>query len=421
MRRLALAVLLGLAFAPFPGAASPPLEPELLFDLWAVYQTTGDRPYYTNQLDPGGHLVAWAGENERILVLEVSSGLLREVPYPEHARGPLHWSPDGAWITFTFGSSLHFGSDPDPDVWVVHAGDGTSANCTAGNACDAEADPWIDLLPSWRSADSIAFVRLMLDNLDGPAEVRTVSVTACGDLDFPADTDASQSLRFLPEAFPAEFFIEEPLVWSPNGERVALLSQGGSYAGIWILDTVATGTDQFIHTSAFAEGFPSTCDPARVRLTSPAWADGGSRLLVMASDSDSGLTNLLLIEACTGVLTPVFSHADYADEQPPSSPCDNGRTGAFVGPIQAVVLPGGTSFLTLHREAGESHEEVSTIAIRHYSIIEGQAIPQDTATFTEPPQEVLWWSGRRKINGMGDNGVALLLNRYVVRFNLNEL
>jgi hypothetical protein len=92
----------------------------------------------------------------------------------------------------------------------------------------------------------------------------------------------------------------------------------------------------------------------------------------------------------------------------------DGHTGTLEIPLQAVILPGGAGFLTLHQEWDPKHDAAAQLELRRYMLTDGRAVVVETASMAAEPQA----RGRgSNIVRMSAEGTALLLNRYVVAFD----
>jgi len=426
MRRVIFFALLGLSLTSLLGSAAP--SPELLYDLFSD-DLALTSPFHVHRLDPTGRRIAWLEGGDRVRIFELASGDRRALPLPELMRPATDfaWAPGGERIAMTENAFLYL---YEPDIWVVDLASGTTTNCTNdlafGSLFDDSVDAWIDLFPTWRSANRLTFVRPTETATDGAAELRIASIPDGGDLRVRADPNASHSLWPLPKGFPDAFRILRPPAWSPDGGRVALITQGPTFGesinGVWILDAATGAIEQFIPTSAFAVGFPTWYDTAGIVPQNVGWVDGGSSLLVFVEDMSATAgwprMNLFLIDPWTGGIAAVADYSGYADRQALFEAGEDGHTGILEVPLQAVVLPGGVAFLTLHQEADAGREDASTVELRHYTVTGGRAMLRDTGTFSAHPRAL---GNGPRIVAMSEDGTALLLNRYLVRFALDDI
>jgi hypothetical protein len=425
MRQPIALVVLGLLALTLPATAGPPPTPEILYDLFSddLSLTT---PLTVHVLDPTGQWVAWLERGDTLKVFDVRTADVRAIPLPEFLKPvtEFEWSPDGMRVVMTENVFLYL---YEPDVWIVDLTAPSVANCTNdlvfGSVLDSE-ERVVDFLPTWRSAESIAFIRPSGEDLHGPAEMRTTHVTSCGSIDQSSSPDASQTLWPLPEEFPSAFQIFRSPAWSPDGTRVAIITQdltfSGTTNGIWILNAQTGAVERFVPTAVFDVGFPEWFDASRIVPQDLAWMDDGAHLLVFVEDPIGSLPrmNLFLIDTATGSVEPIADYHRYETKLAFFESDTTDTTGTIEVPLQAVVLPEAAGFLTLHQEADPRHEDASRIELRRYIIEDGHAVLDGSTAFVAEPQA----RGRGpNIVRVSEQGVALLLNRYLVAFDMDLL
>jgi len=423
-RALFVAALLLLAFAV--DVLSDPSPPEILYDLFSA-ETANSSPFNVHRLDPTGQHIAWLDRGNHLLVFEIDSGEAHAIPLHELMRRVTDfiWSPDGKQIVMAGNVFLYFS---EPDVWVLKLESGCISNCTNdlvfGDIFDDSDDFWIDLFPTWLNGESIAFLRPAGDDPFGPAQLRTVDPRTCGPIKERANPDSSELAWPLPEAFPSALHVFRAPAWSPNGERVAFITQDASFTessnGIWILDAFTGEMQWFLPTSAFAVGFPAGYDTARIVPQDIAWSRGGNVVLAFVEDMSLDAAwprmNLFLIDVATGSITPIAQYGDEWDRLSFFKQGEDGHTGTFEVPLQAAVRPDGNGFVTLHQEADQDHADAAIVELRTYRIEDGHAVLVGISTLTLSPRA----RGRGpNIVRISPEGTALLLNRYVVRFDLD--
>lgn len=426
MRQLTVPMACCILAISLAAAANSSLTSEVIHDLFSD-DLALTSSLNVHRLDPTGRLVAWLEGGDRVSVFDVATGEARAVPLPEFMRPvtEFEWSPDGQRIAMTENAFLYL---YEPDVWVLDLDSSATADCTNdldfGSILDDSTDPWIDLFPTWLSADSVAFIRPSGDGPYGSAEVRVLSPTGCSVIDERADSASTRILWPLPDGFPSAFRIFRSPVWSPDGRRVAVVTQDltfdGTTNGIWILDALTGATEQFVPTPEFSIGFPAWYDTTSIVPQDVTWIEGSAHLLAFVEDMSSTAgwprMNLFLVDAETGVIEPVATYADALTRLDLFEEGVDGHTGVYDVPLQAVILPNDAGFLTLHQEIDPARSDAADVEIRRHVIEDGRAVLRDRETFTAAPRA----RGRGPtIVRMCENGVALVLNRYLIAFDTN--
>jgi len=422
-----LLAFLGIALLSLGAITSSALTVDLLYDLLSD-DLISTSPLNTHRIDPTGQRIAWLEQGNRMMLFEISPEaiMLTDIPFPDLMRPAtaFQWSPDGQRVAMTESALLH---RYEPDIWTIDLSDISVRNCTNdlafGHISDGSNDTWVDLFPTWRTADTLAFVRSTGNAPGEAAELRTIAVDACGAVAERADPDASKLLWPFPAGFPDAFEIFAPPVWAPNGERLAIITQsqvpGLVTDGIWILNAETGATLQFVPTERFASAFPAWYGATYLVPQDLAWLGDGEHLLVFVEDI--GLTagwprmNLFIVDSQTGSAQAIADYSSYTTRLQFYEQDDNGHTGLFDVPLQALVLPGGSAFITLHQEIEAGNDDLAAVELRLFEFVNGAPMLRHVGTLDATVQPR---SRGDSMVHIAETGKALLLNRYIVQFDL---
>ncbi len=418
--------LVGVLVLSLSGLAEPIWDCEPLLDLFST-DFVSTTAWNVHALDPTGDRIGWLAGGDTLVVLDVATEDVRQIALPALMRPATEfmWSSDGRRAVISENVFLYL---YEPDVWVVDIDSSLTGNCTNdlafGSLFDDTDERWIDMLPTWRSGDVIAYLRPSGDDAYGPVDMRITSVETCGPVDERADPASSQLLWPLPERFPSAFHVVASPVWSPDGAHVAMSTQdptpGSDTDGVWILDAATGDLVRFVSTSALAVGFPDWYDATYVVPLDLAWIDGGEHLLVFAEDISPQATwprmNLYVIDL-DGSVHAVFSYEAYADGSSFYTVGGDGHTGVFGVPLQAVVLREEGGFITLHQEIDQTREDAAIVTWRWHTMSDDGTELRGAGTLMATPMA----RGRgANIVYTSAQNTALVLNRYLVCFDLED-
>ncbi len=203
------------------------------------------------RLSPDGRRVAYtaeAGGARQVFVLELRSGLARQVTASEHAVSDPQWAPDGAWLAFVREKAL----------WIVGL-DGSRPTVVADHPAGHRSPRWS---PDGRR---IAFI----------SRRRGWSQAWVIDAPLPRrGRPPAKATHPEPRALTPVGLDVEDLHWSPDGARLAVVAQRDpdlTTMQVTVVD-VATGEERIVAGAGAWE-------------TSPRWLPDGSGLLVV-SDRD---------------------------------------------------------------------------------------------------------------------------------------
>jgi dipeptidyl aminopeptidase/acylaminoacyl peptidase len=281
-----------------PGRAAHPVTPAAARrDRLTVEQIVAVESPREPRLSPDGRRVAYtaeAGGARQIFVLELRSGLARQVTASEHDVGDPQWSADGDWLAFV----------REKAIWIVGA-DGARPTLVTDHPAGSRAPQWV---PGGRR---IAFIsrRRGWDQ----AWVVEAPLPRRGR---PPATEARPVARAVT---PIGVDVQD-LAWSPDGTSIAYVAHRDPdllTMQVTVVD-VATGEERVVAGTGAWE-------------TSPSWLRDGSGLLVV-SDRD-GWFQVVRVSLGNGERTVLTAgsveHGDY-----------NGAFG--LGPLPS---PDGTRFV----------------------------------------------------------------------------
>lgn len=235
-----------------PGRAPRPVPPALARrDKLTVEQIVAIDSPREPRLSPDGRRIACtveAGGTRQVAIVDVRTGLARQLTASEHAVSDPQWSPDGAWVAFV----------REKAIWIIGA-DGSRPIVVTDHHAGSRAPRWA---PDGRR---IAFLS------------RRRGWTQAWLVDAPLPRRGRPPAHAKPPApralTPVGVDVED-LAWSPDGSRIAYVAQRDPdllTIQVAVLD-VATGEERIVAGSGAWE-------------TSPRWLPDGSGLLV-ASDRD---------------------------------------------------------------------------------------------------------------------------------------
>ena len=231
------------------------------------------------RLSPDGRRVAYtaeAGGARQVFVLDLRSGLARQVTASEHAVSDPQWAPDGAWLAFVREKAL----------WIVGL-DGTRPTVVADHPGGHRSPRWS---PDGRR---IAFI----------SRRRGWSQAWVIDAPLPRrGRPPAKATHPEPRALTPVGLDVEDLHWSPDGTRLAVVAQRDpdlTTMQVTVVD-VATGEERIVAGVGAWE-------------TSPRWLPDGSGLLVV-SDRD-GWFQVVRVPLDGGARTVLTAgpadHGDY--------------------------------------------------------------------------------------------------------------
>ena len=370
-----------------------------------------------HRLDPTAKRVAWFSSQDALVLLELDSGELSAIPFPEWmgTATDFCWSPDGERIALAEDVFRYL---YEPDIWVADLAAQTFSNCSNdmafGSIVRAEEPFWIDVLPTWRSEDDLAFIRIGGYSDDSLVELRHVNASECKTKP-GVDSGCCELVCQLSPDFPGGFSILGVPSLASDGTELAVITQGVKLNqqtdGLWVFDTETGDTRLFVPTSAFRAGFPDWFEQYPIVPRDVAWIQDGRSLLVFAEDV-SGLAswprmNLYVVDAEDGSVEPFASYEGYADGPSFYRPGEDGQTGVLSVPLQAIVLPDGLGMITVHQETDDE-----TVELRLSSL---EGLDEDSKVIGE-------FEAIRHARGVGpsivhlsEDGTALVLNRYVIK------
>ena len=274
---------------------------------------------------PDGGEIAFIDGEGHLAVIAPDGSALRDLTPGLSANVELSspsWSPDGTRIAF---DRIDFNaSEPQREVWIVDASDGSGArNLTEGAAPERE--------PSWSpSGEQIAFVR---EGASGGDQIWTAQV----------QSGAAQQLTS------SEYDDSAPS-WSPDGERIAFSqNRGGHENELWSIPSAGGEETELTETSGVEE-------------EATAWTPDGAALIVEAGVGSEGWATALFRMPAAGGGEERIAGTDGAhdpDEQalgagspavdPTSPPLTAALTPAPISvPVATVPKPTARPVLLVH-------------------------------------------------------------------------
>lgn len=183
---------------------------------------------------------------------------------PAGDAGP-SWSPDGTKIAFTSNR------DGSPEIYVM-AADGSGLTRLTNNTA-------VDAAPSWSPDGSlIAFV----SDRDGNLEVYVMNTDGSGQVNLTNSPENEFSS-------PVGHF---PLAWSPDGSRIAFMSDRDGDIEIYAVSADGSGQVNLTNTPQANETFP-------------AWSPDGTRLAFESCSRDGCGTFIITLTDQTGPISPM--------------------------------------------------------------------------------------------------------------------
>ncbi len=215
---------------------------------------------------PDGSRLAFESEHEGDMEVYVvnadGTGLTNLSRNATHDSGP-SWSPDGSRIAF---SSDRGGN---ADIYVMNA-DGSGV-------IRLTEHPAVDTAPAWSPhGDQVAFMSFR----DGEAEIYTVNADGSGLTNVTRNPTAD---------FPGGPVGHDPPAWSPDGSRIAFVSDRDGNAEVYVAGADGSGVTRL--TEDPADDFSPAWSPDGSWVTFVSLADGNPDVYVVAADG-SGLARL---------------------------------------------------------------------------------------------------------------------------------
>jgi signal transduction histidine kinase len=272
--------------------------------------------------------------NQRVILSRFAASFGLNVNLVEY--GGLSWSPDGRTLLFTTSGNGGL------DLYVVDVScAGLTKTCNRQPAALTQA-AGDDVQPAWSpDGQRVAFSSGRHGNFDIYVMDATCLNQPEGCQDEPVRLTDSQGY----EEWPA---------WSPNGQRIAFVSDQDGDVEIYTMNVDGSNQQQFTHN-------PSADWPV-------SWSPDG-RWLLFASDRD-GNWNLYLVEAISGS-QPIRLTNDPADEREPIWSPD-GQTIAFAanasGNWDIYTLPAFSAGRPVERPRSAWIQITDTPTDEHYPV-----------------------------------------------------
>jgi len=223
------------------------------------------------------------------VIIDAATGSATDLPRPpggSEGLGDCHWSPSGDWIAF-WSTPTVTSAGLDYRIWIARA-NGDSMRAVT------ESDCWI---PAWGAEDStLAFLedsRILLTNpfRAGPPRplprlrtrgIRDLSIRRTDGRIAYANYDAESGLAEM-HLFDIRPGDNEPTrltgdegtnddspAWSPDGSRIAFISNRSGHRDVWLLDRATGRLRQLTSTRQFTR-----------EAASLAWSPDGSEVAVV--------------------------------------------------------------------------------------------------------------------------------------------
>ena len=402
------------------------LSQDLLMDLFEVTETEDRELLRTAQLSPSGTTVSWSPSHDVLCLLDIVTGLTSCRPLPDMMAVPVpfRWSSDGQFLA---GSEDVFRLLRDPDIWVVDVATESIFDCTddgvwGGYFGKELAVHWIDFLPTWDPATGdLLFFRS--ESADDGLSLDLMRLSPAGfmALGSPAEPEVVVPLSgVLPSGLP---FLGHPAI-SPDSATMAFIvlanTRDNPANGIWVLDLTAGTAHQLAGANAFRQPATDWHDPSNVFPVQVAWTSGGDGLAVLVTDlSYSGdwvAQNICYLDPVSRSITFLFSYAGYQDREQFFAPDEEGHTGVFRVPRQAILTRDSRHLISVHTNDGA--KEVTFVA---QALPPHREAPRTLGSIPIDPRASQYAQLNPQLTIVNNAATALVFSRYLVSFAEAEL
>jgi len=373
----------------WPSLPRPDLKPP---EGWSLKLLTAVSRVRNHRLSPDGTTVAFIWDHDEssdVYTIPSAGGWPARVSVD---RGPAiywadeipKWSPDGRWLAFTLAKGVH----------IVSVAGGLPKKIS-DFADEASSPVWMPdsrgiLVCVDRARES---VQLLMTDREGswPKEL----VTLPGDVRdaWPSPDGRSVAFIFRPHDDPNRLDVRLVDVasgkmvllsgaprqkdwwprWSPDGQRIAFLSQRSGYDEVWLIGRDGGALRQLTHV--------------RLEVSGLSWSPDGKRLA--ATINREGALDLALIDVESGEVSYLKSGRGVFS-RPNWSPDGTFLTVEYEGPTQPpdlyrVSLPGGEmTQLTFSMPPALAHNALVTPHVVRYKSFDGMEIPAYLFTPIKP-------------------------------------